>query len=366
MKILFNNLKSINESINFELRNAFSRVLESGSYINGEELNLFELEFGKYVNTKYCIGVGNGLDALSLILKALGIGFGDEVIVPANTFIATWLSVSNLGAKPIPVDPDINTYNIDPNLIEDKISKNTKAIVVVHLYGQPAEMEPIMLIAKKHNLKVIEDAAQAHGASYKSKMIGSIGDAAAFSFYPGKNLGALGDGGAVTTNDQLIAQKVRLFSNYGSVEKYIHEEKGVNSRLDELQAAFLRVKLKYLDNWNKSRIKIAERYNEELLSTNLKLPYCSNCKKHVWHLYVVRSGNRDSIRDKLLRYGIQVLYHYPIPPYKQNAYKGYYKSLHNELLISSKIAKEIISLPISPDLNESELEYIIDSIKYCT
>ena len=365
MKIPFLDLASQNNEILEELNEQFINAVSSGRYINGNQLEMFEEEFAHYIKVKYCIGVGNGLDALTLSLKVLGIKKGDEILVPSNTFIATWLAVSNVGAIPVPIEPDINTFNMDANLIEREINENTKAIIVVHLYGLPAEMDQVIKIAKKYNLKVIEDAAQAHGATYKNKMIGSIGDINAFSFYPGKNLGALGDGGAVTTNNKTYANKLRMLSNYGSKQKYIHKELGVNSRLDELQAAFLRVKLRQLDQNNNKRIEIAKRYLENLKHCNIILPKKFEISKHVWHLFVIRVKDREKLQKNLLNLGIQTIYHYPVPPHKQNAYKNHFQS-KRKLRITEQLAKEIISIPLHPNLGEKHIQYIIDALKSIT
>ncbi|MBP8179039.1 MAG: DegT/DnrJ/EryC1/StrS family aminotransferase, partial [Spirochaetes bacterium] len=298
---------------------------------------------------------------LHLILRAMDIGEGDEVIVPSNTFIATWLAVSYAGATPVPVEPDEKTYNIDPNRIELAITKKTKAIMPVHLYGQPADMDPILEIATKYHLKVIEDAAQAHGARYKGKRTGSLGDAAGFSFYPGKNLGAFGDGGAVTTNDSTIAEKVRRLSNYGSHVKYAHDAKGFNSRLDELQAAFLRVKLRKLDEWNKRRRDIAQQYLQGLSDVaDLTLPYIPEWAEPVWHLFVVRTARRDQLQKHLEERGIQTLIHYPVPPHRQLAFDEFSAFC---LPMTEQNSKEVLSLPMSPFMTEEEIRKVIEGIK---
>ena len=344
-----------------ELDCAYQRVMDSGWYIHGEELKAFESEFADYCNVKYCIGVGNGLDALHLILRAMDIGEGDEVIVPSNTFIATWLAVSYAGATPVPVEPDEKTYNIDPNRIEAAITEKTKVIMPVHLYGQPVDMDPILAIATKHHLKVVEDAAQAHGARYKGKRTGGLSDAAGFSFYPGKNLGAFGDGGAVTTNDSTIAEKVSRLSNYGSQVKYAHDVKGYNSRLDELQAAFLRVKLRKLDEWNGRRKVIADMYLKGLADlSDLTLPYVPDWAEPVWHLFVVRASKRDQLKKYLEDQGIQTLIHYPVPPHKQGAYKD---MSDLTLPVSEQLHREVLSLPIGPVLSENEQNTIKTTIK---
>ncbi|OOE00232.1 aminotransferase [Anoxybacillus kestanbolensis] len=359
--IPFLDLKKINLQYKKEIEAAMARVLESGWYILGKEVEKFEEEFAAYCGTKYAIGVANGLDALTLILKAYGIGEGDEVIVPANTYIATILAVSACGANPVLVEPDINSYNLDPNKIEEKITSKTKAIMVVHLYGQAANMDPINEVAKKYNLKVIEDAAQAHGAKYKGKRVGNLGDAAGFSFYPGKNLGALGDGGAITTNDSELATKLRALRNYGSHIKYENLYKGVNSRLDELQAAILRVKLPHLDEENEQRRKIAEYYLENIKNPKITLPIVENGDResHVWHLFVIRTESREHLQKTLEEYGVQTLIHYPIPPHKQEAYSEWN---HLSYPITEKIHNEVLSLPISPIITIEEVEKIIDVV----
>ena len=333
----------------YELKNeideAIDRVLKSGWYILGAEVENFEKEFSAFCGVKHCIGVSNGLDALNLVLKAWKISVGDEVIVPAHTFIATWLAVSQVGAKPIPVDIDKKTYNIDPKLIENAITSKTKAIIPVHLYGQLANMNAINSIAKKYNLKVLEDAAQAHGAKHNGKSSGSFGDAAAFSFYPGKNLGAFGDAGAVTTNCNDLADKLKKLRNYGSSSKYIHTEIGNNFRLDEIQAAILRVKLKYLNEWNERRRKIAKYYLAENINNEIKMPHWSRKEDHVFHLFVLRCKNRKQFIKMMDKEHIQTSLHYPDPPYKQLAYKH---SIKTYFPVTDKIVKEIVSIPIGP------------------
>ena len=361
MNIPFLDLRMPHEELRSEMRQAFERVLDSGWYILGNEVKQFEQEFADYCEAKYSIGVGNGLEALHLILRAYEIVEGDEVIVPSNTYIATWLAASYAGATPVPVEPDVRTYNIDPLLIEAAITTRTKAIIAVHLYGQPADMDAINSIAKKHKLKVIEDAAQAHGARYKGKPVGALGDAAGFSFYPGKNLGAIGDGGAVTTNDPDLAEKVRVLSNYGSRVKYHNEVKGFNSRLDELQAAFLRDKLKILDVWNERRKLIAAEYLRALSGTNLVLPHVPECVDPVWHLFVVRSSQRDHLQKKLSEARISTLIHYPIPPHLQGAYAelNYRKGAFP---LAECIHREVLSLPMGPHLSSNNLCKVVDVI----
>ncbi|PIP03779.1 MAG: erythromycin biosynthesis sensory transduction protein eryC1 [Hydrogenophilales bacterium CG_4_10_14_3_um_filter_58_23] len=356
--IPFLDLKTPHIELRLQLQDAFERVLNSGWYIQGNELKLFEEEFAHYCEAKHCIGVGNGLDALHLILRAYGIGDGDEVIVPSNTYIATWLAASYAGATPIPVEPDERTYNIDPARIEAAITSRTKAIMVVHLYGQPADMDAIIVIAKKHNLKVIEDAAQAHGARYKGKRVGTLGDAAGFSFYPGKNLGAIGDGGAVTTSDAELAEKIRVLGNYGSHVKYHNEVKGYNSRLDELQAAFLRAKLKKLEAWNSQRKVVAADYFHQLNGSNLVLPFVPEWADPVWHLFVVRSQQRENLQAHLQQQGIGTMIHYPIPPHLQPAYSelGYKQG---DFPIAEAIHREVLSLPMGPTMSGAQVTQVI-------
>lgn len=353
MMIPFLDLSSTNYCIRDELFLAFDRVLSSGQFIVGPELSRFESEFAEYCQVKYCVGVGNGLDSLTLILRAYGIEQGDEVIVPSNTFIATWLAVSHTGATPVPVEPDTRTFNIDPKKIESLITPKTKAIVAVHLYGQPAAMDEIITIARKHSLWVVEDAAQAHGARYKGKPVGSLGNAAAFSFYPGKNLGALGDAGAVTTSDVALAEKVRLLTNYGSKVKYHNVTKGFNTRLDEIHAAFLRVKLQHLDNWNRIRSNIAEIYLNHLSANELKLPYVPNWADPAWHLFVIRSPQRDKLMEALTSRGIQTMIHYPIAPHCQPAYIEFAHK-NQTFPIAEAIHREVLSLPMGPHLTTKD------------
>jgi dTDP-4-amino-4,6-dideoxygalactose transaminase len=340
--------------------------MESGWYILGEEVEAFEREFADYCGAKYCIGVGNGLEALHLILRAYDVGPGDQVIVPANTYIATWLAVSYAGATPVPLEPDEKTYNIDPTRIEAAITKRTKAILPVHLYGQPADMDPIIHIAKKYNLKVIEDAAQAHGAMHKGKKVGGLGDAAGFSFYPGKNLGAFGDAGAVTTNNSESAERIRVLRNYGSRIKYYNETKGFNSRLDPLQAAFLRVKLKSLEEWNRRRTVVAQHYLSNLGGVEgLILPSVPEWAQPVWHLFVVRHARRDALMKCLTEQKIGTLIHYPVPPHLSQAYSdlnqktGYFP-------ITERIADSVLSLPIGPHLNDDGIRRVIETLaEFC-
>lgn len=362
MIIPFLDLKSPYAELKQELDAAYLRVMASGWYILGKEVEAFEDEFASYCGVDQCVGVGNGLDALHLIVRAYGIGPGDEVIVPANTYIATWLAVTHAGATPVPVEPDERTYNIDPDLIEKSITPNTKAIMVVHLYGLTADMDPINAIAKKHGLKVIEDCAQAHGACYKGRRAGSLGDAAGFSFYPGKNLGAMGDGGAVTTSDHGLAEQIRILRNYGSKIKYHNEVAGFNSRLDELQAAFLRVKLAKLDEWNERRKQIAAEYLDQLkANTNLVLPFVPDWADPVWHLFVVRVKKREEVQKKLADAGIGTMIHYPIPPHLQPAYaelglpKGSFP-------IAEAIHAVVLSLPMGPSMTKEQSTAVINIV----
>ncbi len=362
MNVPFLDLKLPYLELREELDAAYARVMNSGWYILGKEVEAFEHEFAAYCEAKHCIGVANGLDALHLIVRAYGIGPGDEVIVPSNTYIATWLAVTHAGATPVPVEPDILTYNIDPSKIEHAITPNTKAIMVVHLYGQPVDMDPINDLAAKHGLRVIEDCAQAHGARYKGRRAGTLGDAAGFSFYPGKNLGALGDGGAVTTNDHELAKRIKVLRNYGSHLKYHNVVIGFNSRLDELQAALLRVKLKKLDEWNNRRRAVAEHYLRELSSQEqLVLPYVPVWADPVWHLFVVRHAKRDALQTRLNDAGIGTMIHYPIPPHLQEAYSelGYHEGTFP---IAEQMHREVLSLPMGPHLAEKQLDQVLSNV----
>ncbi len=362
MKIPFLDLKAAYLELQPELDAAIKRVLDSGWYILGEEVDAFEQEYAAYCEAKHCVSVANGLDALHLALLALGVGPGDEVIVPSNTYIATWLAVSQCGATPIPVEPDAATYNIDPARIEAAITPRTKVILPVHLYGQPADMDPILAIARKHGLKVLEDGAQAHGARYKGKRIGAHGDVVAWSFYPGKNLGAYGDGGAITTDDAEIAERIRVLRNYGSRVKYVNDVRGFNSRLDPIHAAALRVKLKVLDTWNARRAAIASRYQTELKNTGLTLPFVPDWAEPAWHLYVVQHPQRDTLQKKLGEAGIGTLIHYPIPPHLQQAYASA-SFVKGQLPIAEKIANQCLSMPIGPHLNEAGVSAVIAALK---
>jgi dTDP-4-amino-4,6-dideoxygalactose transaminase len=358
LNLNFLNFQPMHTQIREEMQQAFQRVYDSHWYIQGQELTQFEREYANLSQTHYAVGVSNGLDALVLSLRALGIGSGDEVIVPSNTYIATALAVSHVGATPVFVEPRMETYNINPELILQAITKKTKAIMPVHLYGQACEMDAIMEIAKSHNLYVVEDNAQAHLSSFKGQLTGSFGDVNGTSFYPGKNLGALGDAGAVTTNSEELATRIKTLRNYGSAVKYYNEEIGYNNRLDELQAAFLRVKLNYLQEWTNQRKEIAQWYNEELkLRNDLVLPYVHENADHVYHLYVVRTSNREKLQQDLTEKGAQTMIHYPVPPHLQKAYKhlGYKQG---DFPIAEEIARTCLSLPVWPGMLKSDIDKI--------
>jgi len=363
MSIPFLDLKAINLAHAADLQAAFSRVLESGWYILGKEVEQFEQRFAAYCEAKHGIGVANGLDAIMLALKGYGIKAGDEVIVPSNTFIATWLAVSQCGATPVPVEPVEATFNLDPARVEAAITPQTRAIVAVHLYGQPADMDPLRALADKHGLKLIEDAAQAHGARYKGRRTGSLGDAAAFSFYPGKNLGALGDGGGVVTDDDALDAIVRTYRNYGSQKKYHNLVQGFNSRLDELQAAFLSVKLAALDADNAARRAVAAQYDRLLAGIDgLGLPHVPEWAEPVWHLYVVRHARRDALAAKLAESGIGTIVHYPVAPHLQQAYAelGYKEG---DFPIAEAIHREVLSLPMGPGLTADQVEQVAAAVR---
>jgi dTDP-4-amino-4,6-dideoxygalactose transaminase len=388
MKIPFNDFASPYAELQPELDEAYFRFMRCGWYILGKEVEAFEQEYAAYCGTKYCVGLGNCLDALHLILRAMNIGAGHEVIVPSNTYIATWLAVSYAGATPVPVEPDPRSYNLDPLQIEAALTPRTRAIMPVHLYGQPADMDPINAIARQHGLKVIEDAAQAQGAQYKGLRVGSLGDAAGHSFYPTKNLGAFGDAGAVTTNDARLAERIRILRNYGSEKRYYNEVKGVNSRLDELQAALLRVKLRHLDEWNKRRRCAAQFYLESLrpasteselrdgvaarprdvdsqpasLNSQLILPHVPQWAEPVWHLFVVRHPRRDALQGKLAAAGIATLSHYPVPPHLSGAYADL-RNGFGPLSLAEKLASTVLSLPIGPHLSAVQAGYVANSLR---
>lgn len=360
--IPFLDMKSPYRELKAELDAAYQRVMDSGWYILGEEVLAFEKEFAAYCNVKHCVSVGNGLEALHLILRAYGIGEGDEVIVPSNTYIATWLAVSYAGANPIPVEPDPQTCNLDPQRVESAITSRTRAILPVHLYGQPANMDPLMALAQQYDLKVIEDSAQAQGARYKDKLSGNLGHAAGFSFYPGKNLGAQGDAGAVTTNDDALSDQVRTLRNYGSKVKYYNEIKGYNSRLDELQAAFLRVKLKYLDEWNKRRDVIAGVYLDSLANIpDLILPHVPEEVLPIWHIFHIRHPRRDDLQRFLKSRGIDTLIHYPVPPHLSGAY-AHVELQQGSFPIAEAMASTELSLPMGPHLSLDDARLIVSAI----
>lgn len=362
MRVPFLDMQAAYHELKDALDAAYCRVMESGWYILGPEVEAFENEFAAYCGTRFCVGVGNGLEALHLVLRAWGVGIGDEVIVPSNTYIATWLAVSHLGATPVPVEPSPITYNINPALIAEAITPRTRVILPVHLYGQPADMDPILELAQAHGVKVLEDAAQSHGAQYKGRRTGSLGDAAGFSFYPGKNLGAFGDGGAVLTNDEELAKKIKVLRNYGSRVKYFNEVKGFNSRLDELQAAFLRVKLQKLDEWNCRREIIASLYNSELEAINdLVLPVVPVWAKPVWHQYVIRHPRRDELMKILADMGVSTLIHYPVPPHSSEAYVAEYGRY--KLGVSKALSQTLLSLAMGPHLDLEMATYVVDVIQ---
>ena len=357
--IKFLDLHKINERFRKEIDERLKNILDCGWYLQGKENDSFAQNFANYCGTKYALGVANGLDAINLIIKAYGFSNGDEIIVPANTFIATILAVSQNNCTPVFVEPNINTYCIDPDLIEEKITEKTKAIIVVHLYGQAVQMEKIWALAEKYNLKIIEDSAQAHGAFYQGKRVGNLGDASAFSFYPGKNLGAMGDAGGITTNDPEIYEKVKAIANYGSDYKYHHIYKGVNSRLDEFQAAVLDVKLKYLDADNARRREISKFYRENIVNPKIILPQVYAENAHVWHVFVVRTDNRDALQKHLESNGIQTNIHYPTAPHHQGAYTEF-KNM--SLPVTEKIHREVISLPISPVMTDDEVKKVVEIV----
>lgn len=361
MNIPFVTFLPMEKELNEELRGAFDRVFTRSWYIGGEEDNSFEKAFAEYCGSQYCVGVGNGLDALMLALKALDIGEGDEVIVPSNTYIATALAVTYVGATPVFVEPDIRTFNINPALIEGSITEKTKAIMPVHLYGQACDMDPILAVAKEYGLKVVEDCAQAHGATYKGKKVGSFGDAAGFSFYPGKNLGALGDAGAVVTSNKELADKIRALGNYGSDYKYHHIYKGNNSRLDELQAAFLAAKLPHLERMNVERRRVATKFTEGIKNPKVVTPYVLQDCVPVWHIYGIRCVEREALEKHLKRKGIGTNKHYPIPMHMQECYKDL-NIPQGALPIAEKISSTELSIPMYYGMKDNEIQYIIDAI----
>ena len=359
--IPFLDLKAPYLELKQELDQAIARVVNSGWFVGSSEVDQFEEEYAGYCGATHAVGVANGLDALHLALRAMDVGPGDEVIVPSNTYIATWLAVSHCGAMPVPVEPDEHTFNIDPARIEAAITPHTRVILPVHLYGQPADMDFILTIARKHGLRVLEDGAQAHGARYKGQRLGTHGDAVAWSFYPTKNLGAMGDAGAVTTNDAQIAERVRVLGNYGSRDKYVNNVRGYNSRLDPLQAAILRVKLAHLDGWNTRRSAIAQRYQQGLVGSGLALPRVPDWADPVWHLYVVQNPQRDALQQALTDASVSTLIHYPIPPHRQQAYAAH--EWHPSAFpIARKMAAEVLSLPMGPHLLGNHVDEVIHHV----
>lgn len=361
MNVPFLDLRPAYVELEAELDAAFRRVAASGTYLFGPELAGFEAEFARHVGAAHCVGVANGLEALTLILRSLGIGPGHEVLVPSHTFIATWLAVTHVGATPVGVEIDERTYNLDAGRLAAAITPATAAIIVVHLYGQPADMDAILDVARSHGLPVVEDAAQAHGARYKGRPVGSLGVAAAWSFYPGKNLAAMADAGAVTTGDAGLAERVRRLGNYGSSRKYVHDVAGWNSRLDEVQAAVLRVKLRVLESWNERRAAVARRYAGALTATAVSLPYVPEWAEPVWHLFVVRSRARDALLRHLGERGVGCLIHYPVPPHRQRAYAAGREP--RRLEIAERVADEVLSLPIGPHMTSAEVDRVVEAIR---
>jgi dTDP-4-amino-4,6-dideoxygalactose transaminase len=357
----FLDLQASYQEIQVELEAAVLGSLRSGRYIGGPEVELFEHEFAQFVGVDHCLGLANGLAALHLALKALGVGKGDEVIVPSNTFIATWLAVSEVGAVPIPVEPCRHTCNIDPTRIEAVITPRTKAIVPVHLYGQPADLDPIISIARRYGLAVIEDAAQAQGARYKGVRVGGHGDIVCWSFYPGKNLGAAGDAGAITTNRADLADQIALLRNYGSRERYVNEVQGYNSRLDPVQASFLRVKLRHLVEWNSRRARIASLYNTGIRNAAIILPHVPSWVEPVWHIYAIRHPDRNTLQKSLKAAGVETLVHYPVPPHLQKAYAGLGHG-RGAFPVAELMADTLLSLPIGPAMTEKQVRLVIDAI----
>jgi dTDP-4-amino-4,6-dideoxygalactose transaminase len=362
MNVPFLDIQAAYLELKEQIDAAMRRVMESGWYVLGEETAAFERDYAAYCSAAHCVGVANGLDALHLALLALGVQPGDEVIVPSNTFIATWLAVSQCGAIPVPVEPQAGGFNIDPARIEAAITARTKVILPVHLYGQAADLTPILELARRNGLRVLEDAAQAHGARYQGRRIGAHGDIVAWSFYPGKNLGAFGDGGAITTNDTELAERIKVLRNYGSSVKYVNEVRGYNSRLDTLQAAALRVKLQHLDRWNALRGAIAARYLQELAGTELNLPQVPQWADPVWHLFVIRTAQRDRLQQQLKEAGIATLIHYPIAPHRQQAYAdlGF---AGGAFPMAEQIHEQVLSLPIGPHMTPCQVDHVIASVK---
>lgn len=360
--VAFLDLKAAYAELAHELDEAVLRASRSGWYIGGPEVETFEASFANYTQAAHCVGLGNGLDALTLALRALDVGAGDEVIVPSHTFIATWLAVSAVGATPIPVEPDAGSYHITAENIAPHITARTKVIMPVHLYGIPVDIDAICTLAKKHGLYVVEDAAQAHGAKVRDQRIGAHGDVVAWSFYPGKNLGALGDGGAITTNNEVLANRIRMLGNYGSSVKYHNEERGVNTRLDPIQAAVLSVKLKYLDTWNQRRQQIAEIYSDALVGLPIELPQVQHWAQSVWHLYVIATEAREALQRHMTEQGVQTLIHYPIAPHLQNAYQDLQVKF-GHLPLAERYASQVLSLPMGPQLAMADVEKVVDAVR---
>lgn len=361
MKVPFLDLKAGYLELQSEIDAAIKSVLDSGWYVLGAEVDRFEEEFRAYCGVQHAVGMANGLDALHLALVAMGVGHGDEVIVPSNTYIATWLAVTHCGATPVPVEPEPHTHNLDPARIEAAITTRTKALLPVHLYGRPADMDPILAVARRHGLRVLEDAAQAHGARYQGRRIGGHGDVVAWSFYPSKNLGALGDGGAVTTNDGDLAERIRLLRNYGSRQKYFNELIGYNSRLDPIQAAVLRVKLKQLDAWNARRAAIADCYARDLPAA-VQLPAIHCGFDPAWHLYVIRHPQRDRLQAVLREKDVETLIHYPIPPHRSQAYATT-RWIPENYRIADELADTVLSLPIGPQMTMAQAQYVCQAVR---
>lgn len=363
MKIPFADFASPYRELKAELDDAYGRFMESAWYVLGREVDAFEQEYATYCGSRFCVGVANGLDAMHLVLRAWDIGPGDEVIVPSNTYIATWLAVSQAGAVPVPVEPDADTFNLDPARIEAAVTSRTKVIMPVHLYGQTADMDPVMALAERHGLKVLEDAAQAQGAEYKGRRAGALGHAAGHSFYPTKNLGAFGDAGAVTTDDADLADKVRVLRNYGSRVRYQNEVQGINSRLDELQAAFLRVKLRHLDAWNGRRVQLARRYLTGLADLpGLILPAATSYADPVWHLFVVRHPQRDELQKHLTEEGVGTLIHYPVPPHLSGAYTSEFSQASYP--IAEELARTVLSLPLGPYTTPEQVDCVVEIVRH--
>lgn len=362
MTVAFLDLAATHVEIEDDLRRAFDEGLRANMFIRGDGVDRFEAAFAAYCEAKHCVGLGNGLDALHLALKALGVGPGDEVVVPAHTFIASWLAVSYLGAVPVPVEPDPGTCGIDPQRVAAAITPRTKAVMVVHLYGHPADLDPVIAVADKHGLPVVEDAAQAHGARYKGRRIGGRGRVACWSFYPGKNLGALGDGGAVTTDDAELARTIRMLGNYGSERKYVHDLKGFNSRLDDVQARLLSAKLPHMDRWNRRRAEVAARYADGLAGLELEMLRPANWAEPVWHLFPIFTAARDALQAHLAARGIQTQIHYPTPPHRQGAYQDMGLP-EGTLPITERLHREELSLPMGPHLSDEDVDTVIQAVR---